>query len=203
MGTAMLVHVDGRPVALPSEGGHVDFAPGDALQAGYLRFLAERHGHVSLERACSGSAIPVLYSYLVVAGHAEPERSVIARIESSDDASATIVNAALAGECPACALTLETFVAMMGAAAGNLALLLVATGGIRLAGGIPPRILPALRSPTFLHSFTDKGRFRELMERIPVHVVLDTASGLRGAATRAQRHLAAEGSSGAAGGAPV
>ena len=76
----------------------------------------------------------------------------------------------------------ELFVSILGAESGNLALKTLATGGVYLGGGIPPRILPALNSGTFIQSFQDKGRFREFMTRLPVHVILNSNAALLGAA---------------------
>lgn len=182
LGQAMLVRFDGRHRAVASEAGHIDFAPADELQVAWWRHLRERHGHVSLERACSGGALPELYRFLAETGRAAADTAAAARIRAAADAAAEISAAARAGNCPACTLALDTFAAMLGAAAGNLALQIVATGGIWLAGGIPPRILPALQTPRFTEAFLDKGRFRGLMERIPVHVLTETQSGLYGAA---------------------
>lgn len=185
MGQAMLVWLNGRYWPLASEAGHIDFAPADDLQVAWWRFLHQRHGHVSLERACSGRALPELYRFLVADRHSSADGAVAATIAAAPDAAAAVAAAGLARSCPACSLALEVFVDMLAAAAGNLALQIVATGGIWLAGGIPPRILPALQGPRFAEAFRAKGRFRELMERIPVRVLTETRSALFGAATRA------------------
>lgn len=185
MGEAMLVCVDGRYRPLRSEAGHVDFAPNDDLQDAYLRWLRARHGHVSLERACSGAAIPELLEFLVQEDHASPSPEVAAELAGAADPTPLIVDAALAERCPACVRTLDVFAAMLGAAAGDLALQIVATGGVYLGGGIPPRIVPVLRDAGFLDAFRHKGRFRALMERIPVRVIDDDRTGLWGAALTA------------------
>lgn len=185
LGQAMLVWVDGRYRALRSEAGHVDFAPNDEVQDGYLRWLRARHGHVSLERACSGAALSGLLEYLVHEGHATPAPEVHEELAALADPTPRIVEAALADSCGACALALETFAAMLGAAAGNLALQVVATGGIYLGGGIPPRILPLLQAGGLCEAFRSKGRFRDLMARIPVRVITDPRAALWGAALQA------------------
>lgn len=181
MGEAILVWQESEYRALPSEAGHVDFAPGDELQDGYLRFLRERFGHVSLERACSGASMPLLLEHLVAEGRAAPAPAVRERLAAAADPTPVIVGAALEQECAACRLALETFVDMLGAAAGNLALQIVALGGIVLAGGVVPRILPLL-DQRFLRAFRHKGRFAELMHRIPVRALIDDRAALRGAA---------------------
>lgn len=187
LGQAMLVWLDGRHRALRSEAGHVDFAPNDELQDAYLRFLRARHGHVSLERACSGSAMPGLLEFLVAGDHAAADADVAREVASSPEPTRAIVEAALAERCPACVLALDTFVAMLGAAAGDLALQVVATGGIFLGGGIPPRILPVLRGGRLQEAFRHKGRFRDLMARIPLRVITDDRVALWGAALQAIR----------------
>jgi glucokinase len=93
-----------------------------------------------------------------------------------------IAKAALAGECELCVATFNVFVSILGAEAGNLALKVLATGGIYLGGGIPPRILPLLRGKRFMEAFADKGRFSDLLSRIPVHVILNPKAALLGAA---------------------
>jgi len=169
IGEAMLFAGDGGYRAMPAEAGHIDFAPNDARQDAWLAHLRADHGHVSLERACSGKA----HSELAA------NDDVAAQIASAVDAAPAITQAALDDACPVCAVTLEMFVDILGAAAGNLALQIVATGGIVLAGGIPPRILPALRQERFLRAFTHKGRFAE---RTPVAVLLNESAGVTGAA---------------------
>ena len=185
IGEAILVRTAAGAMALGSEAGHIDFAPNGELQTAYLVFLRKRFGHVSLERACSGSSIPLLYDFLSLSGRALANQEVAAALAAANDATPVILQSGLSGACEVCALTLETFVAMLGAAAGNLALQIVATGGIYLGGGIPPRILPALRRPVFLDAFGSKGRFESLVRRVPVGVILEPRSALFGAAWRA------------------
>ncbi len=184
IGQAMLVHLGGTYHAMPSEAGHTDFAPSNERQADYLGYLRERFGHVSLERACSGSGFVHLFHFLSSSGFpAHPD--IIEAIRSTADPTPAIIEAGMVGQCTACSLALDMFVDMLGSAAGNLALQIVATGGIYLGGGIPPRILPALQQPRFLTAFTDKGRFHDLAAAIPVHVILESRAALYGAATRA------------------
>ena len=185
LGQAMLFRVGDRHHPMPSEAGHIDFAPSDELEDEYLGFLRSRFGHVSLERACSGVGFQLLAQFLRESRRAHPSAQVAAALDTVEDATPIIVDAGLAASCPLATLALETFVSMLGAAAGNLALQIVATGGIYLGGGIPPRILPALRHPRFLDAFRNKGRFAQLLERIPVHVIATPASGLYGAARHA------------------
>jgi glucokinase len=185
LGEAFLTWDGDRYQAHPSEGGHTDFAPANERQQDLLRFLHEIHGHVSLERVCSGMGISNIYAYLKASGYAKEPTWFADRLEETRDATPTIVNNALGGDeerCELCVATLATFVSILGAEAGNLALKTMATGGVYLGGGIPPRILPALAANAFMQPFCDKGRFREFMMRLPVHVILNPKAALLGAA---------------------
>ena len=167
-----------------SEGGHTDFAPTDSLEVDLLRYLLDRFGHVSYERVCSGQGLTNIYNFLKDSGYAEEPAWLARQLAEVDDPNPVIVQAALGDErqCELCVATLETFVSILGTEAGNMALNLMATGGVYLGGGIPPRILPALESDRFLEEFRDKGRMSALMARIPVHVILNPKAALFGAA---------------------
>lgn len=182
IGEAMLFARGGSYRAAPSEAGHIDFAPNDARQDAWLACLRERHGRVSLERACSGASLPAMYAFMREHAGLVASADVAETLATAVDAAPVITQAALSEKCPVCAATLEMFVDILGAAAGNLGLQIVATGGIVLAGGIAPRILPALRGPRFLQAFRHKGRFTHLAERIPVSVLLNENAGISGAA---------------------
>ena len=167
-----------------SEGGHTDFAPVDALQNGLLRYLQERFGHVSYERVCSGMGIPNIYSYLRDS-HFAPEPDWLKQdLANAPDPTPIIISVAVEdrARCTLCTATLDTFVAILGAESGNLALKVLATGGIYLGGGIPPRIIPALKGDDFLFAFQHKGRFDSLLRDIPIHVILNPSIALMGAA---------------------
>ena len=168
-----------------SEGGHADFAPADDPQIGLLKYLFPRYGHVSCERVCSGSGIPNIYDYLRETGYAAEPPWLAERFARAEDRTPLIVEAALdpAAPCPLCLGTLEMFVSILGAEAGNLALKVMATGGVYLGGGIPPRLANILGRGPFLEAFLRKGRFSQLMERIPVHVILNPKAALLGAAS--------------------
>ncbi|MFQ5946465.1 MAG: glucokinase [Anaerolineae bacterium] len=170
-----------RPQA--SEGGHADFAPIEPLQVALLQFLQERFEHVSYERIASGSGLPNIYAFLKETGRVDEARSLAQQLDGAEDPTPIIVQAALEENPPEiCQKTLEIFVAVLGAEAGNLALKILATGGVYLAGGIPPRILPYLEGGAFLEAFARKGRFRELLEMIPIQVVTYPKVALLGAA---------------------
>jgi glucokinase len=164
-----------------SEGGHCDFAPEGDLQVELYKYLQARYGHVSFERVLSGPGLVNIFEFLRDTGKGKPPDWLVAEMVESD-AAATISNAALKGQCPLCEQALTIFVTIFGAEAGNLALKIKATGGVFLAGGIAPKILPKLATPMFLEAFLSKGRLRHLMEIMPIHVITNDKLGLLGAA---------------------
>ena len=168
----------------PSEGGHTDFAPTNPLQVELLRYLQGRFEHVSYERVCSGLGLPNIYAYLKDSGYATEPNWLAGRLAATDDPTPVIVSAALDRErsCDLCISTLDVFVSILGAEAANLALKVLATGGVYLGGGIPPRILPFLQKGLFLESFRRKGRLSDLPVHMPVHVILNPKVALLGAA---------------------
>jgi glucokinase len=174
----------------PTEGGHTDFAPGDEQQAGLLAYLRDKRNHVSWEVVCSGIGIPNVYDYLASTDNYDIYKDtghLMGIPVSTGDRTPAIISAALDKDtpCPLCADTLEVFVSILGAESGNLALKTMATGGLYLGGGIPPRILKALECNTFMKAFTSKGRLTPMMEEIPVHVILNPKAALMGAAMEA------------------
>jgi glucokinase len=150
---------------------------------GLLRYLLDKFNHVSYERVCSGGlGVPNIYAYLKESRSAEEAPQVALALRQNSDPTPIIIGAAMANECELCRATLNTFVAILGAEAGNLALKVMATGGVYLAGGIPPKILSKLKDGTFMAAFVNKGRFADLLRHIPVYVVLNENPGLLGAA---------------------
>jgi glucokinase len=184
LGQAFLTWDGGRYYAHPSEGGHTDFAPSDDTEIALLRYLMRRFDHVSYEWVCSGMGIPNIYNFFKDSGYVPEPDWLAAELAAADDPTPVIVNRALERpqEAPLCKATLDLFVSVLGAEAGNLALKVLATGGVYLGGGIPPRILPALQDGRFMRAFLRKGRFGRLLERVPVHVILNPKSALMGAA---------------------
>src|SRR5262249_30991067 len=170
-------------VSHSSEGGHADFAPTDERQIGLLRYLLQRFDHVGIERVCSGIGIPNIYEYLRDIEKIPEALEIAQLIAASKDRTASIVNTAVNPQNPSklCAATVDTFISILGSEAGNLALKVMATGGIYLGGGVPLHMLTLLRGPRFMESFKRKGRFVELMQHIPVYVIL-TRAALVGAA---------------------
>lgn len=170
--------------AFASEGGHTDFAPVNDLQIGLLRYLQERGMHVSYERVCSGKGIPNIYDYLRDKDYAAEPVWLSDKLVVADDRTPVIVNAALDLEkpCELCRSTLEIFISILGAEAGNFALKILADGGVYLAGGIPPRILPALTQGQFMAAFLNKGRLSTILEKMPVHIIVNPNVAILGSA---------------------
>jgi glucokinase len=163
------------------EGGHTDFGPQGDLQIELLRFLKARFGHVSYERILSGPGLVNVYEFLRDGGHGK-ESDEFAMILKNSDPAAAISRAALDGAHPLAEKALDLWISVYGAEAGNLALKVMATGGLFLAGGISPKVLGKLTGPLFMQSFVNKGRLRPLLEAMPVHVVTNEKAGLLGAA---------------------
>ncbi|HET8840094.1 MAG TPA: glucokinase, partial [Ktedonobacteraceae bacterium] len=160
LGEAFLIWDGTRYRPHQSEGGHADFAPADTLQLELLRYLQLRYKHVSFERVCSGKGLPNIYNFLKESGYkSEPSWLAEKLGETSDPTPVIVENAQdAARSCEICQLTLEIFVSILGAEAGNLALKVNGTGGVYLSGGIPPRILPFLSEGRFIQAFLRKGR---------------------------------------------
>ncbi len=183
LGVSLIVDAGAARVVVPSEGGHADFAPLDRDSLDLWRSLEGRFGHVSVERVLSGPGLVNIYTWLRDSGRREEAPWLAREVrERENEAPALISRAALEQEDPLSAAALQFFVSLLGAAAGNLALISMARGGVYLAGGIPPKILPALRQGRFMESFVQKGRFRPVLERIGVRVILNEEAGLLGAA---------------------
>lgn len=172
----------GNYESYPSEGGHCAFGPTTPLQLEMLNYWLPRMGHVSYERVCSGIGIPNIYIFLRESGRYEEPPWLRDQLAEASDLTPVIVRAAVAGEADICSATLELFMEILGDQAGNLALTVLATGGIYLGGGIPVRILSQLQKGPFMQFFQDKGRFTEMMSRIPVHIIYNPKAALYGTA---------------------
>ena len=192
LGEAYLTWDGRRYEAHSSEGGHSDFAPNDKLQADLWAFLREEFEHVSVERVGSGSGIPNIYRFLRDRRGMEEPPKLGAELAVAEDAAPLIVSAAVNSQCVLCVEALRAFATILGAEAGNLALKLLATGGIYLGGGLPLRILPFLQNDRFLAAIHAKGRFEPLLKRIPVRVILNPHAALLGAAQRAVQDLGSQ-----------
>ncbi len=185
LGEAFLVWDGAAYRAYPSEGGHADFAPTTRSQVELLRYLQRRFEHVSYELVCSGRAIPHLYEFCRDIQHTAESSKLAAQLAAADDRTPLIVEHALraAPPDPLCSAALEMFVSILGAEAGNLVLKVLATGGLFIGGGIPRRILPILEEGSFIAALRRKGRFADLLSRVPVHVITVEGAALIGAAS--------------------
>lgn len=190
LGQAIVLRYSDREVVIPTEGGHVDFGPTDALQLELARWLIEKLGRASYEDILSGAGLGRLYEFLHGRGAITESPAVAAAIQQGDPAAA--IQAAAVDRDPLARAALDLFVKIYGAQAGNLALAAGATGGVYVAGGIAPRILEPLRDGAFLSAFRGKGRMAELLRRIPLRIVLTPDVGLRGALACAERLLETE-----------
>ncbi|PZV12626.1 MAG: glucokinase [Pseudanabaena sp.] len=196
LGEAYLGWNGDRYEVYPTEGGHTGFAPRNALEVELLQYLQKRHDRVSVERVASGTGIASIYQFLRDRQTAPPESAELSakvRLWESGapnvDVAAAIANAALVN----CGINSETnvdhlatqtmqiFVETYAAEAGDLALKLIPNGGLYIAGGIAPKILPLLKDGTFLHVLKNKGRVSPVLENIPIHIVLNPEVGLIGA----------------------
>jgi glucokinase len=181
LGQAWLIFKGGRYDAVPSEGGHADYSPGEKEELALWAYLNNRFGHVSVERVLSGPGLVNIYQWLKASGRYKEPNWLRKRMEEKDPAKA-VTDAALSRRQPLCNAALSRFVRIFGAVSGNLALTGMATGGVYLGGGIPPKILPTLEEGLFMAAFVDKGRFKQMLENIPVKVILNDRAAMLGAA---------------------
>lgn len=173
-----------RPYA--TEGGHASFCPRDDVEVALLFHLQKIHGHVSWERVVSGMGLVDLHGFL--RNHRRAALPVwLEEAMRAGDAAAAISRAALDGSDDISCETLERFVQLYGAEAGNLALKTMSRGGVFVGGGIAPKILPLLQRGEFVESFLAKGRMRPVLESMPVRVILNERVALYGPALHAAR----------------
>jgi glucokinase len=185
LGMAGIFYHERKYHPIPSEGGHVDYAPRTPEEVALLRYLTNKFGgHVSYERVLSGPGLYNVYSFLRDTGFAEEPGWLAEQIEAGDK-TAAVSAAALANKCDLAVRALDMFVSAYGAMSGNLALLMMATGGLYVGGGIAPRLREKLTDGTFMKAFMDKGRMSPVMATIPVHIILEDKTALFGAARAA------------------
>ncbi|WP_016949486.1 glucokinase [Anabaena sp. PCC 7108] len=199
LGQGFLIKQGNHYQVFPSEGGHADFAPRNELEFQLLKYLLDKHDiqRASVERVVSGLGITSIYQFLRdrQIDSENPEIAQIVRnweqeagqAEKTVDPGAAIGSVALVKSDRLSEQTIQIFLEAYGAEAGNLALKLLPYGGLYIAGGIAPKILPLMQNGSFMLAFTQKGRMRSLLEEIPVHIILNQQVGLIGAAVCAAR----------------
>jgi glucokinase len=179
LGEALLLWNGARYIVAPSEGGHTDFAPRTEQEIELLRYMKTMHQYVSWELILSGRGFLTLHEFL--------NKNV--RHPSFDtpgsDPAPEITRLGLESACPVCEQTLDLFVTIYGAEAGNLALKGLARGGVFVAGGIAPKILPKMQNGKFFRAFCEKEKFHDLLAQFSIHVVLNEKAPLLGAAAEA------------------
>ena len=186
LGEALLIWEGERHRPIASEGGHCDFAARTQREIALLEYLRRKlGGRVSWERVVSGLGIQNIYGFLRDVEKIEEPEWLRERM-AEEDPNAVIGRCAEDGSSELCRETMQTFAAAYGAEAGNIALKVLATGGMYLGGGIAPKILKTLASGGFMQAFLDKGRLSPLLESIPVRVILDESCALLGAAAYAE-----------------
>ena len=168
-----------RPFA--SEGGHADFAPRNHLEMELLDYSLKRYPRVSYERLVSGPGLVNTYQFLRDTGKGDEPPWLAEQLRHGDPAP-IISQHALDGKSSLCGQAIEIFVSLYGAEAGNLALKLMATGGVYLGGGIAPKIISKMKEPAFMNAFTTKGRMRPLLQDMPVRLIMNPKTALLGAA---------------------
>jgi glucokinase len=192
LGEAGLIWDGGRHHIFACEGGHCDFAPRNESEIELLRYLLTRFGHVSYERIVSGPGLVNVYLFLKDTHRGNEQEPQWLRDEiAAGDPAAAISNAAISAKSPLAEQALDLWISIYGAEAGNMALKVLASGGVFLAGGIAPKILPKLAGPLFMQAFLSKGRMQPLLEAIPVRVITNEKTGLLGAACYGASHARA------------
>ena len=186
LGESALVYEDGKYHAVTSEGGHTDWAPRNRAELDLFRFLLERSRRVTNEHVICGRGLVNVHAYF----KALESGAAPAALPDSDKAAGAIAREAAADPSSAAAKAMDLFVSAYGGRAGNLAMQVMATGGVFVGGGIAPKNLDRMRDGTFVRNFVDKGPlFRPILEKVPVHVVLEQKTALIGAAQYAAAHL--------------
>jgi glucokinase len=189
LGEAGLIRDGEHQHIFACEGGHCDFAPRNELEIELLRYLLTRFGHVSYERIVSGPGLVNVYLFLKDTHRGRESEPQWLRDEiAAGDPAAAISQAAVSAKAPLAEQALDLWISIYGAEAGNMALKVLASGGVFLAGGIAPKILPKLAGPLFMQAFLSKGRMQPLLEAIPVRVITNEKTGLLGAARYGAQH---------------
>lgn len=189
LGEAILFWNGKQHLPSPSEGGHADFAPRNHLEIELLQYLLDRFGHVSYERVLSGTGLFYTYQFLKDSKKFGHEPEWLSKEMKQRNPAAIISEMARQKKNRLCTMTLDIFTSIYGAAAGSLALHVLALGGVYIGGGIAPKIIWKLKDGTFMKAFKDKGRYSDFLSQIPVKVIMNERTVLLGAAFRAKNLL--------------
>lgn len=181
LGQAFLYKQGEQFIALPSEGGHADFAPNNEIEIALLKYLLAKFQRVSYERVLCGPGLVNIYNFLKDTGVATEPPELAKRL-ADDDPAAVISTSGQSGEFAICVQALDIFAAILGAQAGNLVLTMLATGGIYLGGGIPPKISQKLMDGTAVAAYSNKGRLSDFVKAVPLYVIRDDHAALLGSA---------------------
>jgi glucokinase len=182
LGQGFLVPLtNGKFRVIPSEGGHADFAPTDDLQIEMLKYLRAEYGRVSYERIASGLGLRAIFKFLLETKVAVPTKELLEAVQVEDTA-AMISKFALEGTDDFAVLALDIFTKVLGSQAGNMVLTLMASGGVYLGGGIPPKITSKILDGSFVESYRQKGRLSYIVDNTPVFLIKDSSAGLHGSA---------------------
>jgi glucokinase len=181
------IFFDGKSyIPSASEGGHCDFAPRNEDEIELLRFLQVKYGgHVSYERLVSGMGLVNIYEFLIQSNRYK-ESKVVMEAMQSDDRAEVITGFAKTRKCEACIKSVSWFLSIYGSEAGNLALKTLSLSGLYVGGGIAPKLLEQIKVSDFLHTFSSKGRFKPLLDSIPVYIILHQDTALLGTFLKAQ-----------------
>ncbi len=192
LGVALLIYdpIKQTHTPVPSEGGHVDFAPRNDKEIALLQYLQKTlGGRASFERVVAGIGIKNVYAFLRDDQKMDEPAWLKERMEK-EDPNSVIGHCAEDGSSPLCAETMSMFASAYGAMAGNVALTVLAMGGIYLGGGIAPKTLKTLQNGEFMKAFLDKGRMDSILKSVPVRVILDDTCALLGTAAYAEARAA-------------
>jgi len=174
---------DGRHHPFPSEGGHVEFAPKDELEFDLLKYLKDKlQKRVSIERVLSGPGIMNIYSFLRDRSYKEEPEALRAEIAAARVPAAVVSGHGLSGKYSICAMAMDIFARLLGSQAGDVVLSYLATGGLYLGGGIPPKVAAKLQEGGTVEAYLRKGRLSPLVEMTPLHIIKNDRTALLGAA---------------------
>jgi glucokinase len=185
LGEAILFWDGQQHVPAPSEGGHAEFGPRNHLEMELFHYLSDYFDHVSYERVLSGEGLFHIYQFLKDSKRFGSEPPWLSEKMKGEDPAEVISEMARLKKNKLCRKALDLFTSIYGATAGNLALQVMAIGGVYIGGGIAPRIIWKLKDGAFMKAFKDKGRLSHIVAHIPVRVIMNERTALLGAASRA------------------